>query len=56
MDKKKMLRTILLVLLGIAFLGVYYYVTIPAINLHSKGTWGVILFLVFVLIDRKSVV
>lgn len=44
-----MLRTILLVLLGIAFLGVYYYVTIPAINLHSKGTWGVILFLVFVL-------
>ena len=25
MDKKKMLRTILLVLLGIAFLGVYYY-------------------------------
>ena len=49
MDKKKMLRTILLVLLGIAFLGVYYYVTIPAINLHSKGTWGVILFLVFVL-------
>ncbi len=49
MDKKKMLRTILLVLLGIAFLGVYYYVTIPAVNLHSKGTWGVILFLVFVL-------
>lgn len=49
MDKKKMPRTILLVLLGIAFLGVYYYVTIPAINLHSKGTWGVILFLVFVL-------
>lgn len=49
MDKKKMLRTILLVLLGIVFLGVYYYVTIPAINLHSKGTWGVILFLVFVL-------
>lgn len=44
-----MLRTILLVLLGIAFLGVYYYVTIPAVNLHSKGTWGVILFLVFVL-------
>ncbi len=49
MDKKKMLRTILLVFLGIVFLGVYYYVTIPAVNLHSKGTWGVILFLVFVL-------
>ena len=49
MDKKKMLRTILLVLLGIAFLGVYYYVTIPAIKLHSKGPWGAILFLVFVL-------
>ncbi|MCI9334774.1 MAG: CvpA family protein [Lachnospiraceae bacterium] len=44
-----MLRTILLVFLGIVFLGVYYYVTIPAVNLHSKGTWGVILFLVFVL-------
>lgn len=49
MGKKKILRNILIVLAGIVFLGVYYYVTIPAINIHSKGTWGVILFLVLVL-------
>lgn len=49
MGKKKMIRNILIVLAGIVFLGVYYYVTIPAINIHSKGTWGAILFLVLVL-------
>ena len=49
MGKKKILRNILIVLAGIVFLGVYYYVTIPAINIHSKGTWGAILFLVLVL-------
>ena len=48
MGKKKMIRNILIVLAGIVFLGVYYYVTIPAINIHSKGTWGAILFLVLV--------
>jgi len=49
MGKKKFLRNILIVIVGIVCLGVYYYVTIPAINIHSKGTWGVILFLVLVL-------
>lgn len=49
MGKKKMIRNTLIVLAGIVFLGVYYYVTIPAINIHSKGTWGAILFLVLVL-------
>lgn len=49
MGKKKIIRNILLVLAGILFLGIYYYVTIPAINIHSKGTWGVLLFLVLLL-------
>lgn len=49
MGKKKIIRNILIVLAGIVFLGVYYYVTIPAINIHSKGTWGAILFLVLML-------
>lgn len=49
MGKKKFLRALIIVLVGIVCLGAYYYVTIPAINIHSQGTWGVILFLVFVL-------
>ena len=49
MGKKKILRNLLIVLAGLILLGVYYYVTIPAINLHSKGTWGALLFLVLVL-------
>lgn len=49
MKKKKILRTLLIVLAGLVLVGVYYYVTIPAINLHSQGTWGALLFLVFVL-------
>ena len=36
-------------LVGIAALGIYYYITIPAINIHSAGTWGAILFVVAVL-------
>ena len=29
----------LLVLLVIVLAGIYYYVTIPAINIHSTGIW-----------------
>lgn len=35
----------ILILLGLVALAVYYYVTIPAINIHSSGTWGVMLLL-----------
>ena len=33
----------LLVLLVIVLAGIYYYVTIPAINIHSTGIWILIL-------------
>ena len=40
-------------LLAIAMIiaaGVYYYVTIPAINLHSSDTWGFVIILLLVLL------
>ncbi|MCM1134003.1 MAG: CvpA family protein [Clostridium sp.] len=48
MQKNKILRNIIFILLGLAALGVYYYVTLPAVNIHSSGTWGAILFLVVI--------
>ncbi|MDE7332387.1 MAG: CvpA family protein [Lachnospiraceae bacterium] len=50
MGKKKVLRNILLVLAGLAALGIYYYITIPAVNIHSTGTWGALLLLIVVLL------
>ena len=49
MNKKKLIRNLIIILAGIAALGIYYYVTIPAINIHSIGTWKALLFLVLVL-------
>ncbi len=49
MGKKKFLRGLLIAILGLVALGIYYYVTIPAINIHSTGTWGVLLLLVAIL-------
>ncbi len=48
MKKKKILRNIVFVLAAVLALGVYYYVTLPAINIHSSGTWGAILLVVAV--------
>ena len=50
MGKKKILRNILIVLAGLAALGIYYYITIPAVNIHSTGTWGAMLLLIVVLL------
>lgn len=50
MGKKKIMRNILIVLVGIAALCIYYYITIPAINIHSTGTWGAMLLLIVVLL------
>lgn len=50
MQKKKTFFIILAILAGIAALGIYYYVTIPAINIHSSGTWGALLFLIVILL------
>lgn len=49
MKKSKFLRTIILVAVGLLILAVYYYVTIPAINIHSAGTWGAMIFLLVLL-------
>lgn len=49
MDKKKLVRNLVIALIGVVALGIYYYVTIPAINIHSTGTWKALLFLIFIL-------
>jgi len=43
MKKTKLTGTLLKVVIAamvIVALGIYYYITIPAINIHSAGTWG----------------
>ncbi len=49
MKKTKLLRTFLLIAAGLVILAVYYYITIPAINIHSTGTWGAMIFLLVLL-------
>lgn len=43
-------RKILVAAAIIIAAGIYYYVTIPAINLHSSDTWGFLLILLLVLL------
>ena len=43
---KKGIKTSAVVVLVLIFLGIYYYVTIPAINIHSVGFWQCLLFLI----------
>ncbi len=40
---------ILITLLAVLAAGIYYYVTIPAINIHSSDTWFVMIFLFVIL-------
>lgn len=49
MKKTKFLKTFLFILAGLIILAVYYYVTLPAINIHSAGTWGAMIFLLVLL-------
>lgn len=49
MKKTKFLKIFLLILAGLIILAVYYYVTLPAINIHSAGTWGAMIFLLVLL-------
>jgi len=39
---------VIIAVLVILALGIYYYITIPAINIHSSGTWGAIFLAVAV--------
>ncbi len=43
---KKATRNIIIVLILAVILGVYYYLTLPAINIHSVGFWQCLLFLI----------
>lgn len=66
MKKSKFLRIVIFAVVGLLILAVYYYVTIPAINIHSAGTWGAMIFLLVLLMavslfrtlqrDRKTTV
>lgn len=49
MKKTKLWKTALVIAAGLAVLAVYYYITIPAINIHSAGTWGAMIFLLVLL-------
>ena len=52
---KKWVRKLLLFLLILACAGVYYYVSIPAINIHSAGFWFFIMSLLVVCIVLRIV-
>lgn len=46
LKKAKLLLAVLL----LAVLGVYYYVTLPAINIHSSGFWMVVIVLLLIVL------
>ncbi|NBJ92176.1 CvpA family protein [Parablautia muri] len=50
MKEKKIVSKIVIALIGFTGLFIYYYVTIPAINIHSSGTWGALFLLVLLLL------
>jgi len=45
---KKTLRNILIAVVLLFAAGIYYYIKLPALNIHSPGLWKFILFLVFI--------
>lgn len=47
---KKSGKKLLILLSLIVVIGVYYYITLPAINIHSQGFWQCLLFLTVLLI------
>lgn len=46
---KKLGKKLIIAVVLLIALGVYYYITIPAINIHSGGFWQCILFLIVLL-------
>lgn len=54
---KKVTRNILIALVALIFAGAYYYVSLPALNVHSSGCWffvmSLIIILMFVYAIRK---
>ncbi len=55
---KKTTKKIVLVLLALLAVGIYYYITIPAINIHSTGFWNflIILFCALILIGCARII
>lgn len=47
---KRGLGRVLLILLVLVLAGAYYYVALPAINIHSQGFWGFIILLLVLLL------
>ena len=43
----------LIALIVVFVAAIYYYVTIPAINIHSTDTWGAVLFLIVIALIVK---
>ena len=41
-------KKLTVILLAAVIIGIYYYVTLPAINIHSAGFWQCLLFLIAV--------
>ena len=48
-DMMKKKSKLLIALMVIIFAGLYYYVTLPAINLHSTDTWFFVIALIVIL-------
>lgn len=54
---KKIRRKIIIAITAIVLLGIYYYVTLPAINIHSTEFWvflGVLILLIAALFIKKK--
>lgn len=45
---KKFLKRAAIILIILLFAGIYYYVSLPAINIHSKSFWMFLLFFILV--------
>ena len=43
-------RKILLAIAAVIAAGIYYYVTLPAINIHSSDTWGFVIVLLLIVL------
>lgn len=66
MKKAKFLKILIFIAAGLLILAAYYYVAIPAINIHSTGTWSAMIFLLMILMgisllrtfskERKTIV
>lgn len=52
--RRRIMKKVLLAVLSVLAIGIYYYVTIPAINIHEKGFWYFWIVILVVAIALKS--